>query len=54
MSSSPMGAFDMPVDLSEVVMPKKRPMKVIHFQPMSNIFLRIDVPEFFTSTLGEK
>ncbi len=42
MSSSPMGAFDMPVDLSEMVMPNKRPTKVIHLQPMSNISTALD------------
>ena len=40
----------MPGDLSEVVMPKNRPTKVIHFQPMSNIFLKTGVPKFHAMT----
>ncbi len=40
----------MPVELSEIVMPRTRPTKVIHFQPMWNVFMRADVPKHFSST----
>ncbi len=46
MSNSPMGAFDMQVELREIVMPKK----VVHFQPMWNIFMSSDVPKNLSST----
>ncbi len=49
-SSSPMGAFDMPVELSEIVMPRVRSKKVVHFQPMWIIFMSSDVPKHFFFT----
>ncbi len=39
-----------PVELSETVMPRQRPKKLTHFQPMVNIFSSQEVSKYLAKT----